>query len=321
MTAQAGPARSLLNMDAAPTIAHRPSPRVSIGMPVYNGERFLAQAIEGLLAQTFQDFDLIICDNASSDRTEEICRQYAGRDNRIRYVRNPSNLGASGNYRRTFELSSSEYFKWATYDDLCASEFLARCTEVLDRQPEVVLAYPRTKLIDQNGQVLTEFVDGLNLQSKRPSERLRQLFSSLKLSNPMYGVMRSSVLKRTALIGPYIASDVSFLAELTLYGLFWEIPEFLFFRRFHPAAASSLKNTDDLLKFLAPAAASKKRATFTEWQHHWNYFRAALRAPLGLKERMRVMLFLSRMAVWNRIKLAHEVTESIWHGFHRKTGA
>ena len=107
-------------------------PRVSIGMPVFNGENYLAEALDSLLTQTFSDFELIISDNASTDKTEEICRAYAVRDQRIRYFRNQENLGASRNYNRVFELSSGEYFKWAAHDDLCAPEFLGRCVDVLD---------------------------------------------------------------------------------------------------------------------------------------------------------------------------------------------
>src|SRR5262245_38883261 len=114
-------------------------PRVSIGLPVYNGERYLAETLNSMLAQTFEDFELIICDNASTDQTEQICRFYAGKDTRICYVRNATNLGAAKNYRRTFELSSGDYFRWANCDDLFAPESLACCVEILDWKPSVVL--------------------------------------------------------------------------------------------------------------------------------------------------------------------------------------
>ena len=99
-------------------------PRVSIGMPVYNGEKYLEEAIQSILAQTYSDFELVISDNASTDKTQEICLEYAARDSRVRYHRNEKNLGAAPNYNRTFELSTGQYFKWADYDDLLAEEFL-----------------------------------------------------------------------------------------------------------------------------------------------------------------------------------------------------
>ena len=110
-------------------------PRVSIGIPVYNGGRFIKEAIDSILAQTFEDFELILSDNASTDETEEICKEYATLDRRIRYYRNEENLGAAKNYNRVFELSNGEYFKWASHDDLCAPEYLERCIAALCPPP------------------------------------------------------------------------------------------------------------------------------------------------------------------------------------------
>src|SRR5262245_60272429 len=124
-------------------------PRVSIGLPVYNGARYLAEALDSLLVQTYENFELIICDNASTDHTEEICRAYANQDKRILYIRNKTNIGASRNYMHTFERASTEYFRWATYDDTSDPDLLTRCIEVLDQESTVVLAYPRTVLINE----------------------------------------------------------------------------------------------------------------------------------------------------------------------------
>src|SRR2546425_2356723 len=167
-------------------------PRVSVGMPVYNGERYLAEAVDSLLAQTYEDFELIICDNASTDRTGEIARSYAARDTRVRYARNEKNLGAGGNFRRGFALASGEYFRWAASDDVCAPQSLARCVEVLDQEPAAVLAYPSTRFIDEHGRVTGEcYDDRLHLQASRASERFRQVLERLGLCNAVYGLMRA----------------------------------------------------------------------------------------------------------------------------------
>src|SRR4051812_21445947 len=128
--------------------------RGSIGLPVYNGENHLRQSIESILAQTWQDFEFIISDNASVDSTPDICREYAERDSRIRYIRQPSNCGLSRNTNFVFEQSTGEYFKWVSHDDIHVPEFLARCVEVLDRSPSAVMVSPRGVIIDGNGQVL-----------------------------------------------------------------------------------------------------------------------------------------------------------------------
>lgn len=122
--------------------------RVSIGMPVYNGEPFLRETLDAILAQTFRDFELIISDNASTDATEQICREYAAQDKRISYSRNQQNIGASANFNRVFKLSSGEYFKWSAADDLHASDFLAKCVEILDRDRSVVLCHSQVQIIN-----------------------------------------------------------------------------------------------------------------------------------------------------------------------------
>ncbi len=241
-------------------------PRVSIGMPVYNGELFIKDAIDSILAQTFEDFKLIISDNASTDKTEEICREYAARDIRISYYRNEKNLGAAKNFNRVFELSSGEYFKWAAADDIIAPDFLAKAVEILDRDPSIILCQSKVKLIDKNdhfrdqygiilgdydatkirfrinGKCIRDYEDAKihlnmqmnNLSSHQPSKR----FGDLILTKhhwcfEVFGLIRSHILKQTSLIGSYVGSDRVLLAHLGLLGRFAEIPDFLFYNRDH----------------------------------------------------------------------------------------
>jgi glycosyltransferase involved in cell wall biosynthesis len=282
--------------------------RVSIGVPVYNGERYLGATLDSLLAQTFGDFELIICDNASTDTTGEIARSYAAKDRRVRYVRNETNLGLARNYARALELASAEYFRWHPADDLSGAESLARCIAVLDRQPAVVLAYPKTKFIDEGGRITSEYEDGLHLQAARPSERFEQLLERLGYVNALYGLMRADVVRRTRLLGRYPGSDIVFLAELSLYGTFWEIPEFLFYRRFHPAASSSMDRAR-LRALWDPNG--HRRIYLHEWQHLLELSRAVARAPLDTMEKMRAGRVLARRALWNRDKLARELSGAL----------
>jgi len=278
--------------------------RVSIGVPVYNGERYLSAALDSLLTQTYEDFELIICDNASTDRTGEIARSYAAKDQRVRYARNEKNLGASRNYGRTFALSSGEYFRWAPADDLSGPEFLARCVEVLDREPRAVLAYPKTSFIDEHGRCYAEYDDGLHLQSPRPSERFRLLLQRLGYVNALYGLMRADVVRRTRPLGTYPGWDVVFLADLSLYGTFWEIPEVLFYRRFHPGASSSMDRVQ-IRAFLDPDR--PRRIHLHEWRHLWELSCVVERTPLPVADKMRLCVFLARTAIWGRDKLAREL--------------
>jgi glycosyltransferase involved in cell wall biosynthesis len=139
-------------------------PRVTIGVPVFNGESFLAETLDSLLNQTFSDFEVVISDNASTDRTEEICRAYTARDPRVRYCREVVNRGAAWNHNRVFELARGEYFKWNSADDLCAPEFLARCVAALDRDSAAVTAVSETVEIDERGKRLQSMsVPGVTL--------------------------------------------------------------------------------------------------------------------------------------------------------------
>ncbi len=215
------------------------SPRVSIGIPIYNGERFLRETLDGLLAQTYTDFEIIISDNASTDKTEEICQEYAAKDHRIRYYRNAENLGAAPNYNRTFELAQGEYFKWAACDDLVAPEHLERCVEILDKHPAVVLAYTLECDVDEKGKIIKESGENLlNLTEPKPHQRFahhHRLWRqrSFMCPNPVFGVMRTDTLKKTPLIGNFAWADLVLLSELCLLGEFYEIPEYLFFFRWH----------------------------------------------------------------------------------------
>jgi len=209
-------------------------PMVSLGVPVYNGQDYVRQALDSVLAQDFEDFEVLICDNASTDGTEEICREVAGADPRVRYHRNPSNLGISGNYRRTFELSSGRYFKWTVHDDLLAPSYVGACVQLLEQDSDrVVLAYPRTILIDGKGSELEHYEDRMDLRESTPSGRYRHLLEHLRLCHCGLGLIRRSALDETDLVGPYESSDVVLLAKLAFLGEFREHPEFLYRRRIH----------------------------------------------------------------------------------------
>jgi glycosyltransferase involved in cell wall biosynthesis len=225
--------------------------KVGIGIPVYNGANYVAAAIDSILAQSCGDFDLLISDNASTDGTEDICRAYARKDRRIRYIRQPRNLGAAANYNVLAEMSENPYFKWAAHDDLLAPGFLAACVEVLDREPTVVLASPASALIDEIGAplpysaerggmidstgvcwpVLPEKNDGL--MACDPARRFEAVMLNMFMCVEIFGLMRRSALLRTSLQGPFGGADKVLLAQMSLLGRFWLGEETLFFRRCH----------------------------------------------------------------------------------------
>src|SRR2546425_2550054 len=130
------------------------SPLVSIGLPVYNGENYVREAIESILDQGFADFELIISDNASTDRTGEICREWISRDSRVRYYKSEVNRGLAWNFNRVFELACGRYFLWVSHDDRVGEDYLSRCLEVLERYSGVVLCFSNSNYINETGAVI-----------------------------------------------------------------------------------------------------------------------------------------------------------------------
>jgi glycosyltransferase involved in cell wall biosynthesis len=207
-------------------------PRVVLGMPVFNGERFIGAALDSILAQDYEHFRLLILDNASTDGTREICREYASRDPRIQCRENPQNLGAAANFRRVFELAEGcEYFKWAACDDLLAPTYLTKAVEILDSDPEAVLCHSNTIHIDCDGRPREEYFDPVDGGSRAVHRRFHSVIWSLDRCFCIFGLMRWSALRMTGLIRRDMGSDRTCLAELSLHGSFRIMPEFLFFRR------------------------------------------------------------------------------------------
>lgn len=259
--------------------------RVSIGMPVYNGESFIAEAIESILKQTYRDFELIISDNASTDNTEDICKAYATKDQRISYSRNDQNLGPAANYNRVYELSSGEYFKWASHDDLCDPEFLQECVNVLDRDASVVLCYSQLLDIDEHGNRIGERCPVVNTDSTRPHERFRSLIRRDSICDAVFGVIRANVLRKTALIRSYPDCDRVLLSELGLHGRLYQIPEHLFFRRQHSGTSvNKYRSRRERAKWFNPKAGW---FVFPHWRQFLEYMLAIRRSPLVGKERLR----------------------------------
>jgi glycosyltransferase involved in cell wall biosynthesis len=211
-------------------------PRVSIGMPVYNGEEYIRQALDSLLAQDYGNFELVISDNASTDRTQEICHEYAMRDKRIRYYRNETNLGAVANFNRVFELSKGTYFMWAGAHDLHHPAFITRCLRPLVEDASIVLVYPRAVEIDAGGHELGPRADALGapLDGDASMRFCRMLWEGR--CTAIYGIIRAASLRRSRGIRNTPGPDRVLLGELSLIGSFTQVPDvLLYLRRTRPA--------------------------------------------------------------------------------------
>jgi glycosyltransferase involved in cell wall biosynthesis len=270
-------------------------PRLSVGLPVYNGEKYLTQSLDALLGQTYTDFELIISDNASTDGTADICRAYMRQDDRIRYFRQPRNLGASPNHDFVFRQARGEFFKWTASDDLYARTLFERCVKALDDHPEAVLVHCWTAAIDGYDKVIQALDYPLATNSPYPAVRFRSmLFGNgdqdygLIRADDQYGFMRVEMLRRVPPQDSYYHSDRTQMTEIALHGPFHQVPEWLYFRRDHsdrpqhatPTVRGWCVNQD-------PRRADKWKnpTALLVAEFVWGYVAGIRRAPLSGAER------------------------------------
>jgi len=275
-------------------------PRLSVGMPVFNGADYVREAIESILGQTFEDFELIISDNGSHDGTEEICRAYAAQDRRVFYHRGRTNQGAARNFNRVFALSSGEYFKWAAHDDKLAPDFVSQCLEVLERDPSVVLCHTKTTEIDERGAAVSNYDRTLDLTAAKPHVRFcRFLQLSAHRCFEAFGVIRARALQQSSLIGSFPGSDIRLLAELTLFGKFYEVPEYLFLRRkqYRRPFEGALPKRHMRTPWFDTAKGGK--ITLPMLQAFLGYLASIMRAPVAWDERGHCFVEVLRW-MWRR---------------------
>ncbi len=271
-------------------------PRVSIGLPVFNGARYVRAALESILAQTFHDWELLICDNASADGTAEICSEFVRRDRRIKYYRSATNRGAAPNYNWAFCLSSGEYFKWADYDDVIAPRFLEECVRVLDRDPDITVCFTRAHLIDETGAIVSEYDPLPDTSSGRPHVR----FGNLLLAQDhrllqASGVLRSRAVRRTRLHESYPCSDEVLLAHLALLGRYHEVPDRLASIRVHAGQSTKGVLASERARVLFFDTSLEGRAVPIRWLYFCGGMSAIREADLPAWERI---LCYCQMARW-----------------------
>lgn len=275
--------------------------RVFIGLPVYNGARFLPSALDSLLRQSYTDFTLLISDNGSTDHTREICERYAAQDARVRYVRQPHNIGAPRNWNFVVEQAHGDYFKWATANDECAPEMLALCVAALDADPTAALSQGRTCLVDEDSGARENYVNDLALLDESPSARLRRLSLELGLNNGQSGLIRLSMLRCTRLDRLYPGGDFALMAELALQGRFLVLPQILLDRRMGRTTFSRLLLKEQISTFYGKQA--PRTRVGQRLQLHFDVLRCALTARLSWREKMGAVMVALRRIAWDRNRI------------------
>jgi glycosyltransferase involved in cell wall biosynthesis len=258
------------------------TPLISVGLPVYNGERYLEGAIEALLAQDVDNFELLISDNASEDATAAIATAYAERDARVRYHRNRRNLGLAGNFNRLVELARGKYFKWAAHDDWHPPQTLRLCTEALEREPTAVLCGSAVAIMDEDGQVFDEWHPSVDLAAPTAPIRFHRLIWSMGETHPLFAVMRTDALRRTSLIQNYVGTDRVLLAQLVLMGPFLQLPEILHhYRQPRMLKAPPPPETTGAQVSVILNPANRGRLRFRTWRLCYEHLSVVARAPVA----------------------------------------
>ncbi len=297
------------------------TPPVSVGLPVYNGERYLRKALDSLLQQDFTDFELVISDNDSTDGTSDICKAYADQDRRIRYYRNQSNIGAGPNYRRVFELSHGNAFMWHAHDNIFKPGFLRHCVDALASAPShVVMVHTLCEFINESGEVTSRSRHDMQSDARRPFRRIARVVRRGGFEAPLWGLIRADQLRRTKLTGSVSYWDELLVAELTLYGELREIPELLYQVRSHrdnAVARSGMDGSGAVLTHLNKASRTARKALLVwsdpsqaaerVWlpihlEHCWEYFKRVHSAPLTLGDKVLCYVTIPSIYFWGVFK-------------------
>jgi glycosyltransferase involved in cell wall biosynthesis len=245
---------------------------VSVCLPVRNGAERLPEVVASVLAQTHENLELVISDNASTDGTEEICRELAASDRRVVYHRQVENVGLLNNFVAAMRMSRGPFFRWVGHDDWLHPESVARSLEALLGDGRRILATTRAAYIDTVGMTrVDDRYDGVRLASNDPivrfTEVLRLLNESMLLVDPLYGLFRRSPVSRIPRRN-MVKEDEVFAAKLALAGPWVHVPEVLLHRRVHDDSIYDVARRLDVPAWEAYVAGALQCRDMLQWLPH-----------------------------------------------------
>lgn len=284
-------------------------PRVSVGLPVFNGEAFLEDAIRSTLSQTLEDLELILCDNASTDRTADICRDYAAREPRVRYFRNPRNLGAAANYNLAFSHARGRYFKWLGHDDRMLPSYLAKTCRTLEERSDAVLCNTVVSYIDSAGRQIGLYDSKLSgADSLSPSARFAWMVLRSHTCVDFFGLIRRESLRDSLLHGSFHGADRALLAQLALRGRMAQLPAPLLAIREHPSRYTRAQQRS-IDRAAWHDSTRGGQVSFPTWRLYREYLSMVRREALTPEERFRCFAVLVRWWAcnWNTARALVDV--------------
>lgn len=280
-------------------------PTVGLGMPVYNGERFIGEAIRSILDQSFGDFELVICDNASTDATEQICRKFVAEDSRVRYFRNPANLGAHPNFNLAFSHARGKYFKWVAHDDTLHPDYLRECVAGLETQPGAVQCQSDLEFIDESSQTIG--VVPWTLEGASSGDPVRRFGTMVLRSHNCYDIM--GLFRRCVLAGVSLqnfhGADRALLVKMASTGPFAHVHRPLIRVRDFPGRYTRAQTRpSDRAKWHDTRITG--RVSFPHWRLYGTYWDVVREMDCGVFGKLRAAAILVAwwFVDWNFAKMA-----------------
>lgn len=262
------------------------APLVTVGIPVYQGERYLPETLASVMAQDHPAVEILISDNGSSDGTEEICRAAAAGDDRVRYLRYEDNRGGTWNYNNLIREARGSLLTITAADDVKLPTFVSSCVAALETAGSgCVLAMTRTRIIDEHGDVVEDLGDArLTIDEPTPHQRMAH-FMRAQAPHLVYGLVRTETFRATRGFRPVVGDDYVMLTELATRGFFTLVPEQSFLQRKHPLAHSADRAGD--VTFYRPQGHG--RFAFPHTRLDVDLLRACLVAPLPVTGKTRCL--------------------------------
>lgn len=273
-------------------MAHKTHPKISVGIPIYHGEIYLEETLLCLLKQTYRDFEIIIADNNPGGKPEQIALEYSDKYDFIHYIRHEKNIGALNNWNSIIPEAKGDYFVYAGGHDLLSDDFLEKTVNVLDRNPEVVLAYAPTTLIDIDGLPYDKKIGLLDTCGSGVIQRCNQVLWGNQ--EPLYGLIRLEAIRRTRLQKEIVGSGAVWLLELAIQGEFRACYETTRFRRTN----RELQDRETQLTRYHKSLFHRKRVRILpHWRIPGHCFLSCFRGQLGFMKRIRLIINIGTSAL------------------------
>ncbi|MEV2270949.1 glycosyltransferase family 2 protein [Nonomuraea africana] len=291
--------------EKSPSLVGRAAPEIGLGLCVYNGEPYLSESLASILGQRDADFELVIADNCSTDATEEICREAARNDPRVRYLRRERNVGVIATHNQIIGETRGEFFAWVTSDDQYSSDRLALLAAALREQPDAAMAFSGAEEVDGEGKLIEVWRNTAPTDHPDPVRRLHSKLVHYDETLQFYGLMRRSVLERAMPLQPIVACDRVLIAQLALLGPLIAVNEPLLWHRNHAGSVSRANASRTFRRREAPH--ENPRWFLPNVEEGRCLLRVIRHTPMSRGERMRAYAAMRPWLRRNAVPMARNV--------------